>query len=189
MADSYHHGDLRSALLVSAATMVVTRGAANLSLRELAREAGVSHAAPAHHFGDRRGLFTALATQGFGLLADALDASHPDFHAAALAYVKFALAHPGHYAVMFEPTLIDPQDAALRDAESRASEALRAGVATLTPSQRGSDPDTAALAAWSLVHGFVTLWGSGAARSGDDPLDLTSKLAYTLFPLRGEKPR
>lgn len=62
--------------------MVARRGATELSLRELAREAGVSHAAPAHHFGDRRGLFTALAADGFTRLADALDGAHPDFHAA-----------------------------------------------------------------------------------------------------------
>ncbi|SIM02784.1 Putative TetR-family transcriptional regulator [Mycobacteroides abscessus subsp. abscessus] len=61
---AYHHGDLRAAILTSAADMVARRGATELSLRELAREAGVSHAAPAHHFGDRRGLFTALAADG-----------------------------------------------------------------------------------------------------------------------------
>ena len=68
---TYHHGDLRAAILTEAARLVAERGADGVSLRELAREAGVSHAAPAHHFTDRRGLFTALAAQGFGLLATA----------------------------------------------------------------------------------------------------------------------
>ena len=63
--DSYHHGDLKAAILAEAAALVADRGADGLSLRELARAAGVSHAAPAHHFTDRRGLFTALATEGF----------------------------------------------------------------------------------------------------------------------------
>lgn len=63
---NYHHGDLRAAILSEAALLVAERGADGLSLRELARSAGVSHAAPAHHFVDRRGLFTALAAQGFG---------------------------------------------------------------------------------------------------------------------------
>ncbi len=69
---AYHHGDLRAVILTEAARLVAERGAEQVSLRELARGAGVSHAAPAHHFTDRRGLFTALATQGFRLLADAL---------------------------------------------------------------------------------------------------------------------
>ena len=61
----YHHGDLKAVILEQAATLVAERGADGISLRELARAAGVSHAAPAHHFTDRRGLFTALATEGF----------------------------------------------------------------------------------------------------------------------------
>ncbi len=69
---TYHHGDLRAVILAEAARLVAERGADRGSLRELARDAGVSHAAPAHHFTDRRGLFTALATQGFQLLAQAL---------------------------------------------------------------------------------------------------------------------
>src|SRR5690242_20256319 len=63
---SYHHGDLKAVILAQAAMLVAERGADGVSLRELARAAGVSHAAPAHHFTDRRGLFTALATEGFG---------------------------------------------------------------------------------------------------------------------------
>ena len=69
---NYHHGDLRTVILSEAAHLVAERGADRMSLRELARDAGVSHAAPAHHFVDRRGLFTALAAQGFQLLAQAL---------------------------------------------------------------------------------------------------------------------
>src|SRR5262245_42944303 len=87
---TYHHGDLRAAILDEAARLVAERGADRVSLRELAREAGVSHAAPAHHFTDRRGLFTALAAQGFELLAAALTDARPRFIDAALAYVRFA---------------------------------------------------------------------------------------------------
>ncbi|MUM19573.1 TetR/AcrR family transcriptional regulator [Mycobacterium sp. CBMA271] len=182
---SYHHGALREAILASAADMVARRGTTELSLRELAREAGVSHAAPAHHFGDRRGLFTALAADGFTKLAESLDRAHPDFHAAALAYVEFALANPGHYSVMFEPALLDPADAQLTGARDRASAALDAGVATLTPQQTSADRVTAARAAWSLVHGFVSLWTSGAladSRGDADPRSIASQIAYALFP-------
>ncbi|ALR10451.1 TetR family transcriptional regulator [Mycobacteroides saopaulense] len=182
---SYHHGDLRAAILASAADMVTRRGAAELSLRELAREAGVSHAAPAHHFGDRRGLFTALAADGFTRLAEALDGAHPDFHASALAYVEFALANPGHYSVMFEPALLDSADARLTEARDRAAAALDAGIATLTPEQTSADKTTAARAAWSLVHGFVSLWSTGVlrdCRDDADPKQVASKIAYALFP-------
>lgn len=184
---SYHHGDLRAAILASAADMVARRGATELSLRELAREAGVSHAAPAHHFGDRRGLFTALAADGFTKLAEALHGAHPDFHAAALAYVDFALSHPGHYSVMFEPALLDATDAQLTAARERAGAALNAGIETLTPRQTSADKVTAARAAWSLVHGFVSLWSTGAlADSHDaDPKTIASQIAYALFPPTG----
>src|SRR5580700_8035801 len=110
---TYHHGDLRAAILNEAARLVAQRGADGVSLRELAREAGVSHAAPAHHFSDRRGLFTALAAQGFQLLAEALIDARGDFADAALAYVRFAIGHPGHYRVMFEKSLVDVSDTEL----------------------------------------------------------------------------
>src|SRR5215203_2575207 len=99
---TYHHGDLKAVILGEAATLVAERGADGISLRELARAAGVSHAAPAHHFTDRRGLFTALATEGYRLLAAALTEARPKFVDAARAYVRFALDHPGHYEVMFD---------------------------------------------------------------------------------------
>src|SRR5690349_24363902 len=117
---SYHHGDLRAVILAKAADLVAHRGADGISLRELAREAGVSHAAPAHHFTDRRGLFTALAAQGFELLAADLADARPRFLDAALAYVRFAIAHPGHYRVMFDKSLLDPSNRELAAAEAAA---------------------------------------------------------------------
>ena len=124
--DTYHHGDLKATILAEAAVLVADRGADGLSLRELARAAGVSHAAPAHHFTDRRGLFTALATEGFGMLAAALKDARPDFLDAALAYVRFALGHPGHYEVMFDKSLYDASDPELVSAETAAGAELAA---------------------------------------------------------------
>ena len=118
--DSYHHGDLKAVILAEAARLVAERGADGISLRELARAAGVSHAAPAHHFTDRRGLFTALAAEGWRMLADELTGARPNFIDAALAYVRFALEHPGHYAVMFDRSLVNPDDPALVSAQSAA---------------------------------------------------------------------
>src|SRR3954447_15964172 len=126
--DTYHHGDLKAVILAKIAGLVATRGADAISLRELAREAGVSHAAPAHHFTDRRGLFTALAAQGWLLLAEALKGARPDFLDAALAYVRFALDHPGHYAVMFDSSLVNSEDPDLVAAVSAAGAELAQGV-------------------------------------------------------------
>jgi AcrR family transcriptional regulator len=179
--DTYHHGDLKAVILAKAATLVAERGADGISLRELAREAGVSHAAPAHHFADRRGLFTALAAQGWRLLADALDAARPNFIEAALAYVRFALAHPGHYAVMFDRSVVNPEDPELKAAQDAAGAELAAGVGTLKDARAKADPQSAALAAWSLVHGFAMLRLNEAIDTDDDPMVAVEKIALMLF--------
>ncbi|OBJ50353.1 TetR/AcrR family transcriptional regulator [Mycobacterium sp. 1423905.2] len=181
---AYHHGDLPAVILAEAARLVAERGADRVSLRELARDAGVSHAAPAHHFTDRRGLFTALATQGFRLLAQALIDARPQFADAALAYVRFAIDHPGHYQVMFNKTLVDGSDAALVAAEAAAGAELARGVATLRDPNAQADPAGAQLAAWSLVHGFSTLWLNDAVNPqvrASDPMATVARLAAMLF--------
>jgi len=178
---AYHHGDLRAVILSQAAALVAQRGADGVSLRELAREAGVSHAAPAHHFTDRRGLFTALAAEGWRLLADALNSARPQFIDAALAYVRFALEHPGHYAVMFDRSLVHPDDPELTAAMDAAGEELRRGVGTLDDARAKSDPQAAALAAWSLVHGFSLLWLNKAIDNDDDPIATVHRVAGMLF--------
>lgn len=178
---SYHHGDLKSAILAQAAELVAERGADGISLRELARAAGVSHAAPAHHFADRRGLFTALAAQGWRMLAEALADARPDFLNAASAYVRFALDHPGHYEVMFDKSLIDETNCELAEAKAAAGEELGRGVATLTDARSQSDPEGAALAAWSLVHGFIMLWLNDLIATEGDPLAQIERAARMLF--------
>ena len=178
---TYHHGDLKTAILAQAAALVAERGADGVSLRELARAAGVSHAAPAHHFTDRRGLFTALATEGFRMLADALTGARPDFLDAALAYVRFAIDHPGHYAVMFDKSLYDASDPELIAAETAAGAELTAGVGTLDDPRANDDPEAAALAAWSLVHGFSLLWLNNAVDTRVDPMATAHRVAGMLF--------
>jgi AcrR family transcriptional regulator len=181
---TYHHGDLRAVILAQAARLVAERGADRVSLRELAREAGVSHAAPAHHFTDRRGLFTALATEGFHMLAAALTDARPQFVDAALAYVRFALEHPGHYRVMFDKSLVDAADGELVAAEAAAGAELSRGVATLRDVKAHADPGGAELAAWSLVHGFATLWLNDAVNArvkAVDPMTTVERIARMLF--------
>jgi AcrR family transcriptional regulator len=181
---AYHHGDLRTVILGEAARLIAEGGAERLSLRELAREAGVSHAAPAHHFTDRRGLFTALAAEGFTLLAAALEAAQPEFLDAALAYVRFALDHPAHFAVMFDSSLLDVDDPALLAAQTAASAELSRGVATLSDPKAKANPKDAELAAWSLVHGFSMLWLNKAFTpdiAQADPMVLAERLGLMLF--------
>ncbi|MFB7588254.1 TetR/AcrR family transcriptional regulator [Streptomyces sp. NPDC056169] len=150
---TYHHGDLRQSVLAAALDVIAAEGPGALSLRDLARRAGVSHAAPAHHFKDRTGLLTAIAAEGYDLLADAL-ADTPELRERGVRYVRFATEHPAHFQVMFQPELLRTDDPALLAAKERASAELRAGVAGLPDVP---DARTAGIAAWSLAHGFATL--------------------------------
>lgn len=181
-AQPYHHGDLRNALLAAATEAIEQSGPAALSLRELARRAGVSHAAPAHHFGDKAGLLTELATQGYELLADAVHAAGPDLMEAGVAYVRFAVGHRAHFTVMFEPGLYHPDDPGLVAAQARADQALSAALAASAP-ERAAEGELK-LAAWSIVHGFAQLWNSGslADRSGEDPATIARAVIGNLRP-------
>ncbi|QKW43436.1 TetR/AcrR family transcriptional regulator [Streptomyces microflavus] len=180
---TYHHGDLRRAILSAALDAIAAEGTAALSLRDLARRAGVSHAAPAHHFKDRTGLLTAVAAEGYALFADAL-AGAPDLRERGVAYVQFAATHPAHFHVMFQPDLYRADDPDLLSAQARATDALRAGVADLPPGGRGEDDRLAGVAAWSLAHGFATLLLSGNladATEGRDPEVVFRSLTGLIF--------
>jgi AcrR family transcriptional regulator len=182
----YHHGDLRRALLAAAVQAITESGPTGISLRDLARRAGVSHAAPAHHFGDKAGLLTALAAEGFDLLADTLSAAQQrtgQFLEVGVAYVGFAVEHRAHFEVMFRPDLYHADDPAVRAAEARADAALYHGVGARLSEQTGADLRLAGVAAWSLVHGFATLWLNRAlpAELGQDPQTAARAVAKYLF--------
>src|SRR3982750_2168770 len=114
-AAPYHHGDLRRALIDTALTMVTEEGAWNFTLREVARRAGVSHAAPYNHFEDKAALLAEVAALGFQALRHALEPAaggHPRSARQALAgvaaaYVRFGVEHPAHYRLMFGAELAD----------------------------------------------------------------------------------
>ena len=164
---SYHHGDLRRVLLDAAAVAIAEHGPATLSLRDLARRAEVSHAAPAHHFGDKKGLLTALAAEGFDQLAAALLQTRTatgSFLELGVTYVRFAAAHRAHFEVMWRPELYHADDPVLVAARDRSSAALYSGVAQLPDGRAGGDAAVreAGLAGWALAHGFATLWLSGS---------------------------
>ena len=179
-AISYHHGDLRRAVLDAAAEAIVEFGPSGWSLRELARRAGVSHAAPAHHFGDKKGLLSALAAEGFALLSDALAEGGDDFIEVGIAYLRFALGHRAHFEVMFQPDLYRPDDPAVVAAQERANDLLVRGVRSQQGEREGER--TTALAAWSLVHGFAALWLTGAISDTDsDPEVVARPVLRRLF--------
>lgn len=185
-ARPYHHGDLRQAVLAAAVTAITESGPAGLSLRDLARRAGVSHAAPAHHFGDKAGLLTALAAEGYDLLADVLIAAQQrsgQFLEVGVAYVRFAIEHRAHFEVMYRPDLYHATDPAVQAARARAGAALYRGVDSVPDRRAGPDARLAGVAAWSLVHGFATLWLHGAlpAGLGEDPETAARAVAGVLF--------
>lgn len=167
----YHHGDLPNALKAAAAELIVERGPAGFSLREVARRAGVSHAAPAHHFGDSTGLLTALAADGFRELHDRLagaiaGATDPAgrLEAVARAYVAMAHAHPAHYAVMFRPDLIDPDNPVCRNTGDQAYGQLVAALESVRDEVNPAlDVGVAADLAWAAMHGLVELYPRMAA--------------------------
>ncbi len=183
---SYHHGDLRRVLLEAADEAIEEHGVAGLSMRDLARRANVSHAAPTHHFGDKAGLLTAFAAEGFEQLAQALTTARRasnSFLEMGLAYVRFAIERRAQFEVMFRPELFHADDPALLAAKARSADALYAGVqelpdGTLTD---GGEIKVAGQAAWSMVHGFATLWLTGAFPAGDqDPVELARSLFVQL---------
>jgi AcrR family transcriptional regulator len=182
----YHHGDLPRALLEAALQAIVEVGPAAVSLRDLARRTGVSHAAPAHHFGDKAGLLTAVATDGFRRLAATLGEAYQatgSFLEVGVAYVRFAITHRAHFEVMFRPELYHPDDPELVRAREQATALLYppAAEAANTPDSGGDI--RAGVAAWSLVHGLATLWLNHnlPPQLGDDPEQITRDVAHYLF--------
>jgi AcrR family transcriptional regulator len=184
-ARPYHHGDLPRALLEAAVQAIAEVGPAALSLRDLARRAGVSHAAPAHHFGDKAGLLTAVATDGFRRLAASLGETYRatgSFLEVGVAYVRFAVTHRAHFEVMFRPELYRTDDPALVEARDAARSLLYPPAAELAGGD-GDDGLGAAVAAWSLVHGLATLWLNRnlPPQLGDDPEQIVREVARHLF--------
>lgn len=164
--DAYHHGNLPEALLGAVEEIVTESGVEAVSLRAAARRVGVSHAAPAHHFGDRQGLLTAFATRGFGRLTaalrDAADRTADPEEAlvsSGVAYVHFALEQRAYFDVVFRPELCDHDEPGLAAAGDEAFAVLLERVAACIDGASPDDPQVAllAMACWSLVHGFAHL--------------------------------
>ncbi len=161
----YHHGDLPNALRRAAVEVIDERGLGAFSLREVARRAGVSHTAPAHHFGDMRGLLTSVATEGFtalhratSLAAEGVDDPAERLVALGEAYVNLARSNHAHCEVMFRVDVIDPDDPELVEIGMRAYAVLEDTVrALLVSEQLDVDLDDATWLCWSAMQGLVTL--------------------------------
>lgn len=163
---TYHHGDLRAALLRSALDILREHGADALTLRGVARAAGVSQSAPYRHFADRRALVAAVAEQGFESLGAALQRGMAEAEGrvglrnVAVAYVRFGHEHRAEYRVMFGAELADTADLPSLRATSRSVlQFVEHGIAGLQAAKLVGPGDPAAMAAttWSMLHGLVML--------------------------------
>lgn len=196
---SYHHGNLRRALLDGALRLVQREGAEALTLRAVARLAGVSQAAPYRHFTDKQALLAAVAEEGFRALTAAMqraavraDSALARFRALGLAYVEFASAHPAHFRVMFGREAADRSAhpslrAAAEETFGLLVEAVR--ECQRTGLVRAGDPEELALSAWSIVHGLSALSVDGQLQALGDKGTAALALSATENLFLGLGPR
>lgn len=174
-ARTYHHGNLKNALLDAAEALLEAQGLQGFTLRACARLAGVSHAAPKHHFGDAGGLLTAVAERGYAHLVDALVAHiepalgdlEAEMHATATAYIGFAERYPEHFRIMFRADLIkfdmqNPPAAVARTFTALTNVILRQrGDAEMVvegmPETSAEDLVNDIVLGWCFVHGYAHL--------------------------------
>jgi AcrR family transcriptional regulator len=193
---TYHHGDLRRVLLETAVKVIETDGLGALSLQALTRRAGVSSGAPYYHFESREQLLVALGDQGFELLiaemkraaAEADDDAASHLRALGVGYIRFALAHRGHFRVMFRPelqgNLANPEKIQGGEGFEMLRQAIiRCQAEGLAPA---GDPMPLVLVAWSCVHGASALWIDGSLgnkRFIPDPETLANLMSGTITQL------
>lgn len=182
-APSEQHGDVRRLVLDAAIAIIELDGAESLSMREVARRAGVSHQAPYHYFGDRSGILAAISEEGFTALAQAFRDVHetemPAAKAGFIAYLNFSRQHVGHFRVMFRNDICGVSThASTQTAADSAFDELRLMISRIT----GPDIDpnkafTFAAMLWSLAHGLATLVIDGPLANKVPPgTDLESQI-------------
>lgn len=159
---AYHHGDLRNALLDAGTQVAREVGPEALSLREVARRAGVSHTAAYNHFADRNDLLRAIAIRAFDELTDELRRiAEPSLEEAACVYFRFAFAHSAEFRFMFQRSLCMPEGVfdPLEAASQPPRQVLREIIVSLQESGAlaPSDPDEILLVVWSQIHGLTTI--------------------------------
>ena len=188
----YHHGNLRAALITAAVQLLDEVGPHGVSLREVARRAGVTHAAPYRHFADKETLLAAVAEEGFHLLEDEMrarmDQAGADptarLQASGVGYVMFAVQHPAHFRLMFGRELHDRRARpALFEASEAAYQVLVEALAGVQAAGGlpGQDPTILAVGAWSKVHGLAMLLVEGQLEERGIALDRAEELTLALL--------
>jgi AcrR family transcriptional regulator len=186
----YHHGNLRRALLDEALATIHAEGVEGLTLREIGARVGVSRTALYRHFADKRALLSAVATEGFRTLRQRLltaweqGRGRAAFESMGVAYIRFAVANPSHYRVMFggfvDPRAAEPE---LADEAAGAFQALVDALAELQRDAvvRGEDTVKMARFVWAVVHGVAMLGIDGQLREPGAVEELTQ---YAIERLR-----
>ncbi len=164
----FHHGDLKRVLFDVALARLDEHGPSGVTIRAVAKAAGVSHGAPVNHYKDRRALLTALAKAQFGILltnidarlADLNDDPGPRIEAFANVIMDFGFRYPHRYGLLWSADLIDHEDAEMLPIMDAIYERLCVEFSNALPG-RSFDKDTYAVALWSMVHGYVDMRLSG----------------------------
>jgi AcrR family transcriptional regulator len=174
-ASQYHHGDLKSAVLLAAEKILERDGLQAVTLRAVARVVGVSHTAPKNHFGDLMGLLSELAAVGYlrfaAALGEAVNSTSGDardrLRAMGSAYVAFARAHPKLFLLMFHSERLDMKRPSLLAAIDESRQSLRTAVISMAQARPMKPVEVAAraTASWSLVHGLAMLLLDGRLKN------------------------
>jgi AcrR family transcriptional regulator len=189
----HHHGALRRALLDAVAEIVLEKGPDAVSLRECARRAGVSHSAAAPHFGDKRGLLTAFATERSERLAAAMRdavAALPEgadpkarLYATGQGYIAFARQNPAHFRMMFRTDQVDTTDPEWRAAVNASWQPLQVAMEAVAAGADTRAMRARLVFAWSAVHGFCTLRAEGASGTLLSPEAQAEEVAADMLAL------
>lgn len=163
--ENYHHGNLPETLIQEGAQLLAERGIERFSMREVARRAGVAAAAPSHHFGNAKGLLTAIATDGFQRLAarqEAAQAASTDREeqivAMCRAYIETCAEAPGHAAIMFRVDLLDEGDERFRERSFYTFDLLSTALRAAAPTDVQADQISyATKTLWAAMHGLQAL--------------------------------
>jgi len=187
--ESYHHGDLRKALIEAALILIEEKGVKGFTLKDAARMAGVSTAAPYRHFADKEALLGAILAQGFAAFNQALRTAFESVTEPrekilelGVAYIHFALNNPAQFRVMFGLNRRRAEAAFPSEREEGASgfELLGEGLRALDPLATPEQHRDRVLACWSIVHGFVMLHLEGAMSAMVDVRDLEGQMRRTV---------
>lgn len=188
----HHHGDLRNALIEAGLAILESRGLEGLTLRACAASAGVSHAAPAHHFGGLDGLLQAIAARGFARFAATMrdhraragDDAHARLVAICEGYMEFALTSPALFRLIFGRSLDAADSTELKENSEAAFQVLAETCAPFKPP--GETGPRVELTVWSLVHGLASLRLAGCTPptgAGGDSVEIRDLLAALSLPL------